>query len=408
MLDENEVPYAVGHPGVILFGEIHPMGLQIFYWELMSSILGSDTFALIFLTASCAFLPSSIAAQSLQFLPEEDRPPVVPLILLMGLTDKGTLATDPTVPPNGSPTEATVEELRTRNGPAGPAGSVASSRTIKYGDRGQIMEEVAKDGFSETDTVTRYDRSRLVSREVTFLKSNYPRPKFWEHWTYDQSGRLSEYQRGSGDTLQNHLANFKRDTTGQLIGYEYRQGAKDELFSHEEIQYGPDGKTVAIASRNQAGVAMSEVTETLDSQRRVVGYEFAAPSAPRNATGSPIKVAFKYDDKSRLIEQVTDDYDVEKFAEEVGLPPGKVAVGYDDVNRAKTTTYSGLGGSFSTSITSDAAGGSVDVITVINGMTHLLKLTCSYDTHDNWTDCSQTSGPGTPIEKAWRRTIVSR
>ncbi len=54
------------------------------------------------------------------------------------------------------------------------------------------------------------------------------------------SGKLTEYRRGSGSTIQNHLANFKRDSQGRLLSFDYRQGPKDDLFSRTELSYSPE------------------------------------------------------------------------------------------------------------------------------------------------------------------------
>jgi hypothetical protein len=70
----------------------------------------------------------------------------------------------------------------------------------------------------------------------------------------------------------------------------------------------------------------------LDDQGRVAQFEMSRK-------GSDIQVAFRYDSKGRMIEQLTKPYDVGDTGVELSIPPGKVTVGCDDANHTREISY---------------------------------------------------------------------
>ena len=136
------------------------------------------------------------------------RPPQAPFITFLGIVMPGRLVTDPSLPPVGPVAQTLYEELRAHETPAGPAGEVMTAITSTWDEAGRVIEEIRKDRGSESHTINRYDGTRLVSQESTFPNSRQPRPKSWNYWVYDKSGKLIEYRRGSGDQIQNHDTNF--------------------------------------------------------------------------------------------------------------------------------------------------------------------------------------------------------
>jgi hypothetical protein len=158
-------------------------------------------------------LCSSLLSAQLGFevVAEQDlgRPRRPPLVTFLGIVSPGKLATDPSLPPKGPVSEVLFEELRSEKTPAGPAGEVVLSIKTKYDDQGRPIEEVRKEYGGETSTISRYQGNRLVSQETT-IQGGKVLPKSWDYWTYDESGKLIEYRRGSGETIQNHETNFKR------------------------------------------------------------------------------------------------------------------------------------------------------------------------------------------------------
>jgi len=338
------------------------------------------------------------------------RPSQPPFITFLGIVTPGKMTTDPSLVPQGPVAEVLFEELRATTSPGGPAGQVLTSIKTTYDQQGRAIEDVRKEYGGETNTVNRYDGPRLVSQESTFPNSKAPRPKFWNRWTYNQSGKLTEYRRGSGDVIQNHLTNFNRDPQARLLSFDYRQGPKDDLFSHTELHYSPDGKTVEISSSDQAGNVTRITTQTADDQGHIVQATIQEWDWKAKKLKPPLKVAFRYDQQGRLIEQNTDAHDFERGGSEHELPPGKISITYDDAKHTKTTAYSGQEGRLTSTVTYNAIGTVIGVSATAAGQTIATKLECSYDNHDNWTSCRQLgerAGVST-LTKMWRQTITYR
>jgi hypothetical protein len=219
-----------------------------------------------------------------------------------------------------------------------------------------VTEVVRKDRGSESDTINRYDGIRLVRQESTFPNSKHPEPKGWNYWNYDESGKLIEYRRGSGDEIQNHLTNFKRNPQGRLTSYEERQGPKDELFSRTEYRYSADGRTVDCIQYDADGAVTASTTQTVDDLGHVVMAVIRDRDWKTKQMEPPMKIAFRYDESGRLIEQDTDVHAVDESEGEAALPPGKVYIAYDDAKHTKTISYSGEEGLITSTVTSNASG----------------------------------------------------
>jgi hypothetical protein len=345
-------------------------------------------------------------------LPDQDvgRPPQAPFVTFLGIVMPGKLVTDPSLAPIGPVAQTLYEELRVHETPAGPAGEVMTSIMSTWDEAGRVIEEIRKDGGSESDTINRYDGTRLVSQESTFPNSRRPRPKFRNYWVYDKSGKLIEYRRGSGDQIQNHDTNFKRDAQGRLTSYEYRQGPQDQLFSRTELRYSADGKTVDFTQYDAAGAVIQSRTQTVDDEGHVVRAAIRDRDWRTKQMKTPVKVAFRYEGKGRLIEQDTDAHEFDKSGSEGELPPGKISIAYDDVKHTKATSYSGDEGLLASIVTSNASGGTTGFIGGTKGMTLDTVIHCTDDSYGNWTTCQQIvkTGGVDRIEKMWRRTITYR
>jgi hypothetical protein len=125
---------------------------------------------------------------------------------------------------------------------------------------------------------------------------------------------------------------------------------------------------------------------------------------------TPVKVAFRYDGKGRLIEQDTDAHEFDKSGSEGELPPGKISIAYDDVKYTKTTSYSGDEGLLALTVTRNASGATIGSVGGTKGMTLDTVIHCTDDSHGNWTACQQIvkTGGVDRVEKMWRRTITYR
>jgi hypothetical protein len=355
---------------------------------------------------------SSLAAQFLtEALPDKDigRPPQAPFITFLGIGTSGRFVTDPSLPPVGPVVQTLYEELRAHETPAGPAGEVIMSTTSTWDEAGRVIEVIQKNRGPESDTINRYDGTRLVSQESTFPNSRQPKPKRWNYWTYDEFGKLIDYRRGSGDEIQNHVTNLKRDAQGRLTSYEYRQGPKDELFNRTEFTYSADGRTVDFSQYDADGAVIQSNTQTVDDQGHVVMAVIRDRDWQTKQMKAPLKVAFRYDGTGRLIEQDTAAHEFEKSGSEFELPPGKITIAYDDAKHTKTTSYSGDEGSLAYTVISDASGVTIGIVSGA-GSTLDAEVHCTDDSRGNWIACQQTvnTGGGDKVEKIWRRKITYR
>ncbi len=320
------------------------------------------------------------------------------------------MVTDPSLPAKGPVADVLFEELRAQSSSGGPAGEVVSSVKTKYDEQGRAVEEVRRDYGVETNTISRYEGNRLVSQETTFPNSKTPRPKFWNYWIYDQDGKLTEYRRGSGDSIQNHDTNFKRDEQGRLTSFEYRQGAKDELFSRTELRYSADGKTIDITSYDQSGGVTDSSTETVDAQGRVIQVVTRERDWKTKALKPPLKVVFTYGKKGRLLEQNTDEHTFEAAGSEQELPPGKVTISYDDLKHTRRTAYTSKEGSLASTVTFDSSGAVIGMAMDAGEESFEAKLECKYDSRENWVSCQQIVKKAdlNMVGKVWRRAITYR
>ena len=320
------------------------------------------------------------------------------------------MATDPSLTPKGPVSDVLFEELRATTTPAGPGRETVTSIATKYDEQGRVIQEIRKESRFETDTTNQYRGDRLAEQEFTFPNTQSPRPKVRNSWTYDGTRKLIEYKRTRGDAIENHMTNFKRDSQGRLTSFDYRQGGKDDLFSRTALRYSADGKTVDITDLDKADVVTRSTTQIADDRGHVVlavirEWDWRTKKAKR-----PITVHFTYDKQGRLVEQNTEDYDIEPSGGESELPPGKVSISYDDVAHTKKTAYSRKEGVITSTITLDSAGATVAAYFETGTETLDTKLECKYDSRDNWTSCQQIAKRAgvSAVTKDWRRAMTYR
>lgn len=299
-------------------------------------------------TLSLAFLLSGLlrAQFGTADLPDGDigRPPAPPYITLLGILSRGTVVTDPALKPAGNVVETFYEELRAKDTPAGPAGEVVVSIRTKFDSVGRPIEERRTERNLVSLTVSRYEGPRLVARETELSRPNGPSSKSWSYWTYDASGKLTEFRRGNGADIQNHDVNFKRDEQGRVTSFEYRQGARDERFSRSEYRYSPDGRAAEIAVFFEGVSVPNRTTQIVDDRGHVISATILDRDSVTNSPRTPIVVNFRYDDKGRLVEQASVAPELQGPGVELNIPPGKIAITYDDQARTKTTSYAASDG----------------------------------------------------------------
>jgi hypothetical protein len=355
-----------------------------------------------------AVFASALSAQfGIQQVADRDigHPPQAPFITFLGIVSPGRMATDPSLPLNGPVAEVLYEELRAQETPAGPGGDVIAAIRTKYDEAGLPIQESRKEWGTETATVNWYEGTRLVSQETTFRNSGKLRPKSWNYWVYDQSGKLIEYRRGSGDQIQNRYTNFKRDAQGRMTSFEYWQGANDALFGRTEFRYSSDGKTIESVFFDATGADIRSTIQTMDDQGHVSSVVIRERDWKTKKSKAPVRVPFRYDANGRVMEQNTDADTVGRASEELQFPPGRVSITYDDVKRTKTTVYEHDENFLSSKVTYNAGGSAIAITSGTGGNMTDVKLECTYDSHENWTACQQIanqSNAATAV-KMWRR-----
>ena len=155
-----------------------------------------------------------------------------------------------------------------------------------------------------------------------------------------------------------------------------------------------------------AGEVTRSTTQTVDDRGHVVLVVIREFDWKTKKPKTPLKVAFRYDEKGRLVEQNTDAHEFEGAGSEHELPPGKISITYNDAQRTKTTAYSSDEGPIASTLTYDASGATIGIsFAAFDAM-----LDCTYDSHQNWTTCRQMvkNGGVSTVAKMWRRTITYR
>jgi hypothetical protein len=122
-------------------------------------------------------------------------------------------------------------------------------------------------------------------------------------------------------------------------------------------------------------------------------------------------VTFRYDAKSRLIEQYTPPYDSHEL-DEHDILPGQVTIEYDDAIPSQVIAYRNRGDRVVTKTRFDSLGNPVDILIAVNDEERSHHIwDCIYDARGNWTECRQFSvydDGEREIQGLWRREITYR
>jgi YD repeat-containing protein len=340
-------------------------------------------------------------------------PPQPPFLTLLGMAGLGKLATDPSISPIGAVSEVFHEELRGTATAAGPAGAVEASVRTKFDRQGRVVEQVENRWNHETDTLYGYQSDRLVSMDTTF-PDNKKAAVHWSYWTYDSGGKLKEYRRGGGSTIENHELGFQYDNKGRLLRFENRQGADDAPFSRTEVTYSNDAKRVVVTTVFAGTKIIDRSARTLDDQGRVVRVMLDSEGRATNEQAH--NIVFRYDEQGRLVEQTTDASKFSDSGVEHDLPPGTISIAYDDRTHTKTTKYSNPDeGTLEFAVVQDKSGATLAYSSKIASHKEApqelsAKLECRYDHRGNWIKCRQVvekDGQKT-VKQEFRRTITYR
>ena len=109
--------------------------------------------------------------------------------------------------------------------------------TTKYDDRQRVIEEITEDAIGNMRKTTNLYQGALLQSEITAWSGKTGSVETWRRWSYDSAGRVSDLRIGRGTALNNHFLNYRYDSMGRPVSWEYRQGASDELQIRTQIKY---------------------------------------------------------------------------------------------------------------------------------------------------------------------------
>jgi hypothetical protein len=205
-----------------------------------------------------------------------------------------------------------------------------TTTTMKFDDRGQMTERIDEGSMASSTLTNVFLEGKLQSQTVENRRTDVKTPgrKDWARWTYDGHGRLSEYRAGQDKEERNHYLNFKYDSNGRLLGFEYRQSGAEWPFSFTEVTY--SGNSVDESTLDEQRRKINEQVQVVDGSNRVIDLKVS----DRNEGLLKLwyHVTFKYDEKGRVIEQNTDPFKLGSGDDDSPIP-GKLVVRYNDEKR---------------------------------------------------------------------------
>ncbi len=361
------------------------------FWQ---SLVIFSALASSFSTAQMSTLPAAEAIAELPGPPKN--PPIfseMTVILQDGVPFEGT-----TVMKGPVAGVERIDQPQTQN-----QGDRHRVTTLKFDDHGRLTKRIYQDtlGAIETDNV--FHDGKLQSQVVDHRPSNHVNWQEWQQWSYDEQGRLSDFRAGRDKVEWNHYSNFRYDTDGRPLGYEYRDSKLGGPTVLTKISY--SGKTVTLDRLDSNGLKFFQQVQVVDDQNRVVDLRVS------DLSGGELKlwyhVAFKYDAKGRVIEQNTDPFTLGD-GDDYSPIPGKLIVQYDDEKYSGEQKFFDLNGKlvlhtffafdhdgeFTSIHVIDASGKErMGSETFLDPQSHKLtshagsvEWEVTYDNHGNWTE----------------------
>jgi hypothetical protein len=302
-----------------------------------------------------------------------------------------------------------------------------TTTTLKFDERRHLLERVFEDSMGKSIATNVFRDGRLESQTVDYHSTKQADWQEWQHWSYDEHGRLSDFRAGRDKAEWNHYLNFKYDSEGRPLGYEYRDSKIGGSPGLTELSY--SGKTVTMSRFGENRQKFFEQVQVLDDKGRVVDLKVS--------NGVPLmlwyRVKFKYDDRGRVTEQETDPYKVGS-GDDYSPVPGKLVVQYDDEKHWGDQKFcdpddklafharfqfdhDGIATKF---VIFDPSGKeATGAETFVDPKTHVVsdrpgsvEWEVVYDNHDNWTERRRWFIPadGTPriMTRLVRQTITYR
>jgi hypothetical protein len=211
--------------------------------------------------------------------------------------------------------------------PQPPSVHLVTKVTMKYDAGGHEIErdeeDAAADGWRKI--MRSFEGDHLISEVGDSGRKRGPNPQGWLRMAYE-NGHLAEMKKGHGEGLENHYLNFRYDPQGRVTHYEYRQGKSDQELGTVDLKYSAD--TVETDEIAPQGKVVTTQIQKLDASGRVIDGELKLW----------YHASFRYDDKSRVIEQVSDERELGEGDDYVPLP-GRVMIQYDDKKLTRTEEF---------------------------------------------------------------------
>ncbi len=242
----------------------------------------------------------------------------------------------PALKPKGNVAELIWEQFQSDPSDRAKAATLSSRIVIRYDEEQHEAERIESPSPSgiATRTVSTYRNGRLESLTTEFSrKGKSEGPRAWSRWRYDAEGRVSDFQKGRDDSLENHFLNYQYDAQGRPIGWTYQQ---DEFATVTEIKY--TGNTVETSGFDEHGAKTSMQVQALDPAGRVSDVRNYERSGKDTALKLLYHVRFQFDSEGRVTVQETDPYTVGEGDDYQPLP-GKLVVRYDDAAHTREQRF---------------------------------------------------------------------
>jgi hypothetical protein len=256
-------------------------------------------------------------ARTIADLPGPPKNP--PIFSQMTVISQGWLEYEDTVNLKGP--AASVERSNEQQSAQNPD-PVRTKEKLKFDKSSHLVERITEASNCLTTETLVWEGGRLQKRIAIHHcdHSRSPdRSDFYE-WTYNRDGRVSRFQSGSDKIAYTDLINFKYDAKGRLLGY--------ELLARDVVEFSYLGNRITRSTfRKGQHQNIYEQAQTVDAKGRVIDLKVS------DMTGGKLTpwyhVAFKYDNKDRVIEQQTDPFKLGS-GDDYSPLPGKLSVDYDD------------------------------------------------------------------------------
>jgi hypothetical protein len=284
----------------------------------------------VFVTYSGAFQPDSLG------LPKN--PPFISIMTVMFINNVQT--GDVPLNVQRGIAEETVIESVFRNpdfirNPQPPTLQENSKITLKFDVDGHEIERNEEDvSLGAYRKITQaLEGEHLVSQIGESENQKGKRPSGWLKIAYSD-GHVVEIKKGRGDELENHFVNLKYDPQGRITRYEYREGKNDVYRVSTVVRY--TGDSVETDELAPDGIAFTKQLQKLDGDARVIDVRYSDLSEGQLKLW--YHASFRYDDRGRVIEQVSDERELGEGDDYVPLP-GRVVIQYDDEKLTRTQNF---------------------------------------------------------------------